>query len=268
MFAIAELYVYPVKSCAGVAVDAVELSETGFRHDRNWMVVRDDGEFVTQREEPRLALVRPSLSDSSVTLAAPGMPEFTLSHDETGESLDVAVFGETLRALTCTRQADDWISTYLGGSFRIVAQDRSFYRKGGVQYPARDEAPTTFVDNYGLLVISQASLEDLNARMPEALPVNRFRPNIVLKGPQAFDEDYFTELACDDVKLRFIDLCYRCNLTTIDQQTAEFGQEPLNTLSAYRKVKEGVKFGNYAAVKSGVGRLIHLGQELQAEYNF
>lgn len=268
MLTIEKLYVYPVKSCGGVAVDTIELCATGFRLDRSWMVTEANGQFVTQREQPRLALVSPAISGDTVTLSAPGMTELSLRVGETETPMEVVVFGETLSSLTVGEHADKWISTYLGGDFRIVANDPSFYRKGGVQYPDRDEAPTSFVDNYGLLVISRASLNDLNGRMAELLPVNRFRPNIVLAGPDAYDEDYFAAVSGDDFELRFIDLCYRCNLTTIDQATAELGHEPLSTLSAYRKVEQGVKFGSYAAVKSGIGRSIRVGQKLRSELNF
>lgn len=268
MTTISDIYIYPVKSCGGVRVTGATITPTGLALDRHWMIVDGDGMFVTQREQPRLALLRPTLHDGGVTLAAEGYASLDLSTAEVEGSFDVVIFGETIPARGVGRAADAWISNYLGAPHRIVAQDPSFLRKGGVQYPSRDDAPTSFVDNFGVLVVSQASLDDLNRRMDKPLPVNRFRPNIVVSGVSAYDEDFFATASAGDVELRFVDLCYRCNLTTIDQDAAEFGTEPLATLTAYRKTEPGVKFGNYAAIAKGFGDRLKVGQQLQVTLNF
>jgi uncharacterized protein YcbX len=269
MIRIKDLYVYPVKSCKGVRVDEIRLSPTGFLGDRNWMVIDEQGVFVSQREQPRLALVEPKLMDDTLTLHASGMPELVMSREANdGERTEVELFGEKISALAAGGEASSWFSQYLGGDYRVVTCDPEFLRKGGVQYPSRDEAPTSFVDNYGILVISEASREDLNRRLVSGVPMNRFRPNIVVEGVDPYGEDYFASASTTDVTLRFIDICYRCNLTTIDQEKAEFGQEPLQTMGRYRNSKVGVRFGNYAAVAGGIGKTLRAGSPLEIALNF
>jgi uncharacterized protein YcbX len=269
MIRIKDLYVYPVKSCKGVRVEEIKLSPTGFLGDRNWMVIDERGVFVSQREQPKLALVEPKLIDDKLALNAPGVPELVVARAvKDGERTEVELFGERISSLSAGHEASSWFSRYLGGDYRVVACDPEFLRRGGVQYPARDEAPTSFVDNYGILVISEASREDLNRRLVSGVPMNRFRPNIVVEGVDPYGEDYFASASTQDVTLRFIDICYRCNLTTIDQEKAEFGQEPLLTLGRYRSSKAGVRFGNYAAVAGGIGKTLRAGSPLEIALNF
>lgn len=268
MITISELFVYPIKSCCGTSVTAIEVTPKGLANDRNWMVVDQNGVSVTQREQPRLALVKPDLGEHGLAVNAPGMPELTIGFEPSREALEVELFGERLPARATSTEADAWFSRYLGAPHRLVVPDPGHVRKGGVQYPARDHAPTSFTDNYGLLVLSQASLDDLNGRMPSALPVNRFRPNIVVKGIDAYHEDYFATARAGGIELRFIDVCYRCNLTTIDQEKAEFGEEPLITLGGYRNIGAGVRFGNYAAVAAGFGKSLSVGQPLDVSMTF
>lgn len=269
MIKIKDLYVYPIKSCRGIRVEKIELSPTGFQGDRNWMVVDENGVFVSQREQPKLALVEPRLSTESLALTAPGMPELVISRElQSGKRIGVELFGERVSSLAVSIEASEWFSKYLAGNYHLVGCDPEFFRKGGVQYPSRDEAPTSFVDNYGILVVSEASRTDLNKRLTSGVPMNRFRPNIVVEGVDPHGEDYFASASTKDVTLRFIDLCYRCNLTTIDQEKAEFGQEPLATLGRYRTSKSGVRFGNYAAVAGGVGKALNTGAPLDIALNF
>jgi uncharacterized protein YcbX len=143
-------------------------------------------------------------------------------------------------------------------------------RKGGVQYPERDDAPTSFVDNYGVLVISQASHAALNQKLPQAVPMNRFRPNIVVTGIDEHEEDYFTNARSGDVALRFINPCFRCSLTSIDQQSAMPGLDVLPTLSTYRydEAAKGVKFGTYAAISAGIGSQLKVDSNLDVEWSF
>jgi uncharacterized protein YcbX len=205
MIRIKDLYVYPVKSCKGVRVDEIRLSPTGFLGDRHWMVVDEHGIFVSQREQPKLALVEPALTEDMLILNVPGMPELAISREvRDGERTEVELFGEKIPSLSAGREASSWFSQYLGGDYRVVACDPEFLRKGGVQYPSRDEAPTSFVDNYGILVISEASREDLNKRLVSGVPMNRFRPNIVVEGVDPYGEDYFASASTTDVTLRYL----------------------------------------------------------------
>jgi uncharacterized protein YcbX len=267
---IKQLFYYPVKSCAGVEVSEAQVSATGLLHDRRWMVVDGNGTFVTQRERSELALVVPRVANGMLSLSAPQVPEFAVPADARQESIEVEIFGERYPAISVSGTADDWFSQYLKSPHRLVAFDDNVVRKGGVQYPKRDDAPTLFPDNYGLLVISDASFADLNRRMPQPLPVNRFRPNVVVSGLKAYEEDYLAGIKIGGSELRFIDLCFRCNLTTIDQNTAQIGEEPLKTLMSYRvdPKNSGVKFGAYFAVDEGkLGRL-RVGDEAEITWSF
>lgn len=270
MAKISDLVVYPVKSCKGVHLKSAVLTEAGIKFDRQWMVVDETGEFVTQREQPRLAFVTPSIVAAGLQLDAPGMDPLTLPIEPAGSAMTVGLFGETFSAFVADHAADDWFSEYLGGRFRLAAFDPAVHRPGGVQYPERDPAPTRFPDNYGILVISDASLADLNNRLETPLPMNRFRPNVVISGVSEYEEDYLESITVDDVRLRFVDLCYRCNFTTIDQDTATFGAEPLQTLGTYRydEKAKNVKFGAYAAVDRGAGLSLHLNDEVALEWKF
>lgn len=266
---ISDLFVYPVKSCAGLRLKEVAIVPTGFAFDRNWMVVDADGNFVTQREHPKLALVKPQLN-GGITLTAPDMEPLRVSANGGGEPVAITLFGEAHGAMSTTAEADAWFSRFLGGRFRLVKCDPAKLRKGGVQYPERDDAPTSFVDNYGVLVISQASHVALNQKLPQAVPMNRFRPNIVVAGVDEHEEDYFTNARCGDVGLRFINPCYRCSLTSIDQQSATPGLDVLPTLSTYRydEAVKGVKFGAYAAISSGVGSALRVDSDLDVDWSF
>ena len=267
---IAELFVYPVKSCAGVSMSEVAIVPTGFEFDRNWMVVDADGAFVTQREHPKLALVRPRFDNGGIALSAPGMETLKVAANGGGAPITITLFGEHHGAVATTAAADAWFSQYLGTPVRLVKRDPAALRQGGVQYPERDAAPTSFVDNYGILVISQASHAALNHKLAEAVPMNRFRPNIVVTGIEEHDEDYFTQARCGEVALRFVNPCFRCNLTSIDQQRGAPGLDPLPVLSTYRydETAKGVKFGAYAAVSGGVGARLHVDADLDVDWSF
>lgn len=266
---IAELFVYPIKSCAPVSLGEVRLVTTGFQFDRNWMIVDKSGNFVTQRERPELALVRPSLDNGALSISAPNMPAIS-AHAESSDKIDVTIFGESYPAYSCAPEADNWFSDYLNGDFRLVRHNPTAFRPGGVQYPERDSSPTQFVDNYGVLVISRASHDALNERLPAPIPLNRFRPNIVLSDAGEYDEDYFKTARCNDVVLRFVNPCYRCNMTSIDQETGEKSFDPLPVLATYRfdEAANGVRFGVYASVDAGFGGMLGRGDRLEVEWSF
>lgn len=267
---ITQLLYYPVKSCAGVEVTEAQVGASGLLNDRRWMIVDAKGVFVTQRERPELALVEPRVDNDLLSFSAPQAPALAVPVNARGERIQVEIFGERYPSRTVSESADTWISQYLKAPHRLVAFDDAVLRKGGVQYPTRDDAPTLFPDNYSLLVLSDASLADLNRRMPEPLPVNRFRPNVVVSGLKAYEEDYLANLKIGDTKLRFVDLCFRCNLTTIDQNTAQFGEEPLKTLMSYRvdPKNSGVKFGAYFAVEEPQSSRLRVGDEVQISWSF
>jgi uncharacterized protein YcbX len=240
--AVARLFIYPVKSLGGYEVDSFELDQLGPHLDRRWMVLDGAGAFQTQRWRHRLALIAARLTpDSGVRLTAPGMPEIVVPQGG-GPERDVVVWKDSCRAEACGHAADQWISTFLGAPCRIV-----FFPERSVR-PIRLRAAESlgrvgFADAYPVLLLSEGSLEDLNARLPSPLPVDRFRPNIVVGGFPPYAEDEWDTVLLGGVRFVVAKRCVRCVLTTIDQRTAEAGKEPLRTLATYRRTPEGVVFG-------------------------
>jgi len=259
------LNIYPVKSCRGIALDAAQVGPTGLADDRHWMMVRPNGRFVTQRELPRMALIETSVDEKGLTLKAPGVVALPVGRTAAGQGLDVTVWKFTGRGIDCGDAAAEWCTRYLGTPLRLVRFDADTPRECGPDWTQGIRAITEFADGYPILVISLASLEELNSRLPKALPMERFRPNVVIDGVDAYDEDLIHELRVDGVNLRLVKPCTRCSITTTDQQTGTLdGLEPLATLKTYRNDRElmGVKFGQNAIVVGGVGSTLRVGQSL------
>lgn len=274
------LFVYPVKSCRGIATDAAALAERGLLHDREWMIVESRrpgdsaAQFVTQREYPRLALVATALSASSLTLSSPGFDDLVIGLERDGERTDVVVWRDTVAAIDQGPEAAAWLSAFAGTELRLVRFDSRHQRLCNTAFAGDSGAHTAFADGYPVLVISAASLDDLNgklaARGKPALPMDRFRPNIVVDGIDAYDEDHLSLIRIGDVELRMVKPCMRCRITTIDQQTAEVGEEPLSILAGYRNNARlgGVAFGMNAIVVAGAGATIRRGAPISVEWNF
>ena len=258
-----DLHVYPIKSCRGIALESARLAPTGLADDRHWMLVRPNGRFVTQRELPRLALVATALNANGLSLNAPGMPAIGIAREAGGESRAVTVWKFDGRGIDCGDAAAAWASQFLETPLRLVMFDASFPRVCGPEWTGETRAITEFSDGYPILVISRASLAELNSRLPKALPMERFRPNIVIDGVEAYDEDRIHELRAGPVTLRMVKPCARCSITTTDQQLgAVDGVEPLQTLKEYRfdKKLRGVTFGQNVIVVKGVGESLRVGQ--------
>ena len=259
------LHVYPVKSCRGVTVQTALLAETGLLADRHWMIVNEAGRFVTQRELPRLALIETLVEASALRMRAPGCPELQVARDGEGSSRDVIVWRDTVAGLDAGDDAAAWLSDFLEHSVRLVRFNPSAKRLCNPQYAGDTGAHTQFADGFGILAVAEASLTELNSRLQQPLPMNRFRPNIVLAGLQPYDEDRIDELSTDGVRLRFVKPCTRCKITTTDQATGvALGDEPLATLKMYRWDSQlrGVTFGQNVIVVAGAGRSLSVGQEL------
>jgi len=257
-----DLNVYPIKSCRGIALERARLAATGLADDRHWMLVRPNGRFITQREYPRMALIATALN-SGLTLNAPGMPALEVSRNGGGESRAVTVWKFVGRGIDCGEDAAAWVSKFLETPLRLVMFDVSVPRVCSPEWAGETPAITEFSDGYPILVISRASLAELNSRLPKALPMERFRPNVVIDGVDAYDEDRMHELRAGPVTLRIVKPCTRCAITTTDQQQgAVDGVEPLKTLKEYRFDKElrGVAFGQNVIVVSGVGESLRVGQ--------
>ena len=259
------LNVYPVKSCRGIASAALRLAATGFDRDRHWLIVRLSGRFVTQRELPRMALIATRLTASGLVLGAPAMPDLEVAERVDGPSIDVVIWKDSCHAVDQGDAAGAWLKKFLGTDLRLVAFDTRHERVSSPQWTQGVHAITQFADAFALLAIAGASLDDLNSRLARPLPMERFRPNIVLDGLNAYDEDRIAELHGDGVCLRVVKACTRCSITTTNQATGEVeGDEPLRTLKSYRysKALKGVMFGQNAIVVEGAGRTLQVGEEL------
>jgi uncharacterized protein YcbX len=263
---VAALNIYPVKSCRGTPLEHVGIGSTGLLDDRRWMVVTDTGRFLTQRELPRLALVAPTLHERQLTFTAPGMAGLVLSTEANSYSLQVTIWRDHCAAFDSGDQAAEWLSTFLERPVRLVQFDPTSTRHANRQWTGAIAAPTQFSDGYPILVISKASLDDLNKRLVTPVPMNRFRPNLVLDGLQAYEEDRIHELLAGELRLRLVKPCNRCKITTTDQSSGEvMGEEPLKTLKTYRWSQElrGVLFGQNAIVIDGAGAQLCVGQRLE-----
>ena len=220
---IARLFVYPVKSCAGVELREALLTETGLDLDRAWMVVDEDGEFVSQRELPRMALIRPTIRLSDVVLRAPGMLALHLQIDTVEEPVKVRVWDDEVPAYDMGAVAAQWFTDFLGRKLRLVRFDPDHRRLSSLQWTGGVEAPNQFADGYPLLLASTASLDLLNAKLAAAghapVGIERFRPNIVLAGLEAHDEDRLelVSIATDEgeVQLRPVKPCSRCPMRSV-----------------------------------------------------
>ena len=267
MISIASLHVYPVKSCRGIERSRAVVTEAGFEHDREWMVVTADGRFVTQREEPRLALIETDIDDARLRLSAAGHGATDVPLALRGEPRDVVVWQHHCVAHDQGDEAARWLSEFLGRSFRLVRFDPHHRRLSDRAFTGETAGYSRFADAYAFLVLSLASLADLNARLPVPLPMNRFRPNIVVDGLPAYGEDDVHEFRNGPVALRVVKPCSRCAIPTTDQATGErTGEEPLRTLRSYRFSRElkGVLFGQNVILVEGDGETLQVGQQLEA----
>lgn len=270
MVTLAGLYVYPVKSCRGTPLAQGTLTWSGLLHDREWMVVTPAGRFLTQRELPKLALVSPQLRDGSLVLDAPGMTTLALRLDDrSGERRQVVVWRDACQGIDAGDDAADWFSKFLGRPVRLVRFDEAQRRTTDPQWSAGIDAETRFTDGFPLLVLSRASLDDLNSRLPHPLPLDRFRTSLLIDGCEAYAEDRMAALETDGVRIRIVKPCARCVITTTDQSTAERdGEEPLKTLKTYRWDHElkGVVFAQNAVVEAGAGAQLDVGLKFDVEW--
>ncbi|HEX6051296.1 MAG TPA: MOSC N-terminal beta barrel domain-containing protein [Gemmatimonadaceae bacterium] len=255
MVEVAALYVYPIKSCAGMSVSSVELDRRGVIGDRRFMVVDDAGRFLTQRELPRLALIVPRIADGMVTLAAPGSRAITVPILEEGPRRSVVVWRDTCDALDQGDDASRWLSAHLGLPCRLVRLADGWKRLVDPTYATRPDDEVSFADAYPLLLIGEASLEDLNTRLGTPLPMNRFRPNVVVRGSAPFAEDDWRDIVIGDVRATVVKPCARCVTTLVDQETGARGKEPLRTLATYRRRGDGEVYFGQNVIHAGRGAI-------------
>lgn len=276
---ITDLYFYPVKSCRGVRVTEAALWETGLLLDRFWMIIDEKGDFVTQRNLPRMTLIETAIRFEQLRLRAPGMLQIDIPVGgfdyDPGRRIMVRVWNDEVPAFVEDELVNTWVSRFLGRELRVVRIDPDHRRICDPQWTGWDQSITQFADGFPLTVLSKASLDELNRRLAAQgdapMTMDRFRPNIVIDGVDAHDEDHLVTLATDDYRLRLVKPCARCRITQVDPRTAELGNDPLDLLSTYRHDArvDGLAFGMNAIVERGADEAaLRVGDRLQATLGF
>ncbi len=252
------LYVYPIKSCAALVLDRVDVEPRGLAHDRRWMIVDSDGRFLTGRQLPRLVLLCATPTTSGLRLHAPNVDPIEIARP-TADAVRrrVTVWDDTVDAPDAGDAVARWLSAWLGRTVRLVFMDAPATRAVSPNH-AQPGDEVSFADGYPLLAISQASLDGLNVRLGPPLPMLRFRPNLVIEGTTAHAEDAWRRVRVGDVEFEAVKTCVRCVFTTVDPERGEFDPrgEPLRTLKTYRRSERGITFGmNLIARGSGTLRI-------------
>lgn len=263
------IHVYPVKGAAGIAVEAADIDRTGLRHDRRWMIVDGEGRFVSQRQRSRLCLLRPRFDADRLVLTAPGMDDVAVPlHPEAGARRHVQVWDDGVRAVVLGGEVRSWLTAFLGrdgsGAFDLAYFPSDEARQVRLDF-GREGDRVAFADAFPFLLIGEGSLADLNRRLQErgagAIPMNRFRPNLVVAGTPPYAEDAWRAVRIGDIPFRVVKAAGRCVVTTTDQATGATGAEPLATLGTYRRQGKAVVFGQYLLQDAGgtvrVGDVVH-----------
>ncbi len=238
------LTIYPVKSLRGISLRTAKVTKRGLEHDRRWMITDSNFNFITQRTHPVLALIEVKIQGDTLQFnyskghpSSIEVPAFPLRK---GPLVEATVFDKKCKALPVSKVADEWFSSILEGEYRLVYMPEESKRLVKPEY----DAIVSFADGYPILLAGAASLADLNAKLEQPVPMNRFRPNIVISGEASFGEDHWEYFTINGLSFWGVKPCSRCLMTTVDQSKGvKSGAEPLKTLSTYRKVDNKVKFG-------------------------
>ena len=273
------VHIYPIKSCAGITPAEALLIETGFDLDRAWMVVDSAGALVTQRELPRMALIRPTLKGEELILRAPGMLALHLALDRVEAACKATVWDDTVKAFDMGALCAQWFTDFLGQPLRLARFDPEQKRLADRRWTGALEAETSFQDGFPLLVTSTAGLDEVNRRLAlagePAATMARFRPNIVLGGLDAHGEDHLDEVVFDTadgpVRLKMVKPCGRCTIPDVDPATGEAGHAVGDVLRQYRadrRLDGALTFGMNAVIVEGIDRSLAPGMSGRASFAF
>jgi uncharacterized protein YcbX len=261
---LSEINIYPVKSLKGIPLDSAVVEQRGFEHDRRWMLVDSHGTFMTQREFPAMAAIKTSVTDGVLTLAN-GSGQISAPVDrEPGEMIDVSIWNDGgLSAVVADAEVNEWLSRHLDTDCRLVRMPLSTSRAIDANYRTTPDDVVSFADAYPFLLISEGSLADLNSRLKTPVPMTRFRPNLVVNGSEAFEEDSWKRIRIGSNEFHVVKPCARCVMTTVDQVSGEKdGKEPLATLSQYRNREGKVLFGQNLIAET-LGGTVRVGDEIE-----
>ena len=269
MARIASLHIYPVKSCRGIDVREALITPTGLEWDRRWMIVDAMDRFITQREVPKLATITVTVGNGHLTLSANGYAPLAVDIAHGGPARQVRIWDDTCTGIDAGDQAAAWLRQVLANDLRLVRMDERAPRLANPKYVGTKPQPVTFTDGHQVLMISNESLAELNMRLPEPIPMARFRPNVVIEGVAAHAEDEMALFRLGPVVLRGVKHCTRCSVTTTDQLSGarDPHQQPLRALGKYRHDYQlkGVTFGQNCTLHAGIGERLAVGATLTIE---
>ncbi len=259
---ISRLFIYPIKSLGGIELPQAQVTARGLQHDRRWMLIDDNNRFMSQRTTPSMALFALKLADEGIKVTYRSTQEVCVLPfaPQTQEQLTVTIWDDTCTGTRVSDAADAWFSQRLGASCRLVFMDDDSLRPVDPRYAGPTHI-TSFADAYPMLLIGEASLQDLNSRLTDKVDFDRFRPNIVISGTEPYHEEQMAHFIVGDIQFYGVKPCARCVMVGVNQQTAEVYPEPLKTLSSYRKFGKKVFFGQNL-IHEGSGT-ISVGDELQ-----
>lgn len=258
---LSEIFIYPVKSLGGISVKEAEVTDRGLKYDRRWMLIDSSGMFLTQRTHPQMALIKVDVSKDTLFFRnIKNTDQFSVGINETtGKRINSIVWDDQVELLQVNTIADEWFSQNLNTRCKLVFMPEETKRLVDKSYAQSNEV-TSLSDAYPFLIIGQASLDDLNSKLAEKLPINRFRPNLVFTGSAPFEEDTMKKFTIGGITFYGVKPCSRCVVTTIDQNTAQKKEEPLRTLASYRVFGNKVNFG-MNLLHEGIGT-IKIGDEI------
>ena len=261
---LSEINIYPVKSLKGISLKSALVEERGLQFDRRWMLVDENRQFITQREVPRMATIKLEVRVGGMKASRNGSSVEVPLDPATGETAYVQVWGNKVKAEYYPQEIHKWFTDAIGAECRLVSMPLSTKRVVDPHYAVRVFQDTvSFADGYPFLLIGEGSLADLNTRLETPVPMNRFRPNLVVAGSEPFAEDTWKRIRIGSTEFHLVKPCARCVITTVDQATGiKDPREPLATLSSYRNRNGKVLFGQNLIADSA-GGMVRVGDEVE-----
>lgn len=251
---LSDIYIYPVKSLTGIRMARWQVTATGFKYDRQWMLIDEERQFLSQRRMPKMALIKTAITEDHLIVSAPGIDDLALELEpQSDEIINSTIWHDQVDTIAVSVNADQWFSRFLGINCRLVYQPETVIRHVNPNF-AKPTDKAALSDGFPFLLISEKSLAALNKAMKLDIPMTRFRPNIVVSGCDSYAEDAWREITIGSIGFRLPKPCSRCSVPTIDPETAKTGKEPLTTLNRLRKWENKVYFGQNA-LHDGLGVL-------------
>lgn len=249
-----QISIYPIKSCSGINLQSSQVLDRGFPHDRRWLLIDQEGQFISQRSTPLLGQIKISMNSSQLNVSYIGKSTLSVNfNNQSNVRHKALIWKDKVDGLWVGRESDDWFSHVLGQQVHLIHMNDKVHRPLIKDRLPQDRSfEVSFADGYPYLLTSQSSLDDLNSRLGNPVPMDRFRANLIVSGFDAFAEDGWKRIRIGEVEFMVVKPCARCQVTTIDQETGASSKEPLKTLATYRKQDGKVMFGmNLVALSAG-----------------